>query len=134
MEAAGAVGAETRVAGEVPEFGAAEPTAAEDQTAPPEASLGMVGPAVWPLSPQVVPPTTAKEDKVEEIEHDEPRTQTVRILRKRGDEVVILEEEDTTMELKKLETALAGVMKQIKVSAAHGVLAFVVGDQSSLLL
>ena len=47
---------------------------------------------------------------------------------------MILEEEDTTMELRRLETALARVMKQIKVSAAHGVLAFVVGDQSSLLL
>ena len=82
----------------------------------------------------MVPPTAAEEDEVEEIECDEPRTQTVWILQKRSDEVVILEEEDTTMELRRLETALARVMKQIKVSAAHGVLAFVVGDQSSLLL
>ena len=133
-EATGAVRTETEVAGEVPESRAAKPTAAEDQTAPPEALPGMVGPAVRALSPQVVPPTTAKEDKVEEIEHDEPRTQTVRILRKRGDEVVILEEEDTTMELRRLETALAGVMKQIKVSTAPRVLVFINGDRSSLLL
>ena len=59
----------------------------------------------------MVPPTAAEEDEVEEVERDEPRTQTVRILRKHGDEVVILEEEDTTMELRRLETALAGVMK-----------------------
>ena len=50
-EAAGAVGAETRVAGEVPESRAVEPMAAEDQTTPPEASPGMVGRAIWAPSP-----------------------------------------------------------------------------------
>ena len=82
----------------------------------------------------MVPPTTAEEDEVEEIERDEPQTQTIWILRKHGDEVVILKEEDTTMKLRRLETALAGVMKQIKVSAAPGVLVFIDGDRSSLLL
>ena len=53
---------------------------------------------------------------MEEIVHDEPRPQAVRILRKRGDEIVIVEEEDTTKEFRRLETALTGVMKQIKVN------------------
>ena len=79
----------------------------------------------------MVPPTTTEEDEVEEIERDEPQTQTVWILRKREDEVVILEEEDTTMELRRLKTALAGVMKQIKVSTTSGVLVFDDGDRSS---
>ena len=50
-EAVGAMGAETRVAGEVPESRAVEPTAAEDQTTPPEASPGMVGRAIRAPSP-----------------------------------------------------------------------------------
>ena len=41
---------------------------------------------------------------------------------------MILEEEDTTMELRRLETALAGVMKQIKVSTAYRMLLFDVGN------
>jgi len=66
-----------------------------------------------------MPPTTAEEDKVEVIKHDEPRPQSVRILRKRGDEVVVVEE-DTTSELRRLESTLVGVMKQIKVSIMSG--------------
>ena len=132
-EAAGAVGAETRVASEVSESRATEPAVAEDQMVPPKASPGMVRPAVQAPSPQVVPPTTVEEDEVEEIKRDEPQTKTIQILQKRGDEVVILEEEDTTMELRRLETALAGVMKQIMVSAVPRVLVFVDGDRSSLL-
>ena len=50
-EATGGVGAKTVVAGEVLESGVAEPAAAKDQTAPPEASPGMVGPVVRSLSP-----------------------------------------------------------------------------------
>ena len=38
-------------------------------------------------------------DEVEEIERDKPQHQAVRILRKRGDEIVILEEEDSTHQL-----------------------------------
>ena len=52
---------------------------------------------------------------MEEIEHDEPRTQSVRILRKRGNDIVIIEE-DTTKEFRRPETSISGVMKQIKVS------------------
>ena len=65
------------------------------------------------MGPPVVPLAMAAEDEVEEIEHEESRPQVVRILRKRGDEVVVVEEEDTTRELRRLESALAGVMKQI---------------------
>ena len=61
-------------------------------------------------------PTAAKEeDEVEEIVHDEPRTQSIRILRKRGDEVVVVEEEDTPREMRRLKSALGGVVKQIEV-------------------
>ena len=44
----------------------------------------------------MVPLATAEEDKVEEIERADPRPQSVRILRKHGDEVVVVKEEDTT--------------------------------------
>ena len=81
----------------------------------------------------MVPQATAEEDKVEEIERAEPRPQAVRILRKRGDEVVVIEEEDTTKEMRRLKTALVGVMKQIEVSTTSGVLIFDVGDRSSSL-
>ena len=93
----------------------------------------MVGPAVRPQSPPVVPRATTEEDEVEEIERAEPRPQSVRILRKRSDEVVVIEEEDTTREMRRLKTALARVMKQIEVSTTSGVLIFDVGDQSSSL-
>ena len=79
----------------------------------------------------MVPLATAKEDEVEEIERDEPRPQAVRILQKRGDDIVIVEEEDTTREFRRLETALAGVMKQIKVSTVSRMLLFDIGDRSS---
>ena len=74
----------------------------------------------------------AEEDEVEEIERAEPRPQSVRILRKRDDEVVVVEE-DTTREMRRLKSALAGVMKQIEVSTASGVLVFDVGFRSSSL-
>ena len=48
-----------------------------------------------------------------------------------GDEMVVVEEEDTTRELRRLESALARVMKQIKVSTVSRMLVFDVGDQSS---
>ena len=57
---------------------------------------------------------------MEEIIRDEPRPQSVRILRKRGDDIVIVEEEDTTKEFRRLETALTGVTKQINVSTTSG--------------
>ena len=48
----------------------------------------------------MVPPAAAEEDGVEDIEHDEPRPQSVRILRKHCDEVVVVEEEGTTREIR----------------------------------
>ena len=74
-----------------------------------------------------------EEDEVEEIERAKPRPQAVRILRKRGDEVVVIEEEDTTREMRRLKTALVGVMKQIEVSTASGVVIFDIDDRSSSL-
>ena len=62
------------------------------------------------------PTATEEEDKVEEIIHDEPRTRSVRILRKCGDEVVVVEEEDTPREIRRLKSALGGVIKQIEVN------------------
>ena len=93
----------------------------------------MVRHAIQPLSPQVVPPATAEEDEVEEIERAEPRPQSIRILHKRDDEVVVVKEEDTTKEMRRLKSTLAGVMKQIEVNTASGELVFDVGDQSSSL-
>ena len=81
----------------------------------------------------MVHPAASDEDEVEEIEHAEPQPQSVRILHKRGDEVVVIEEEDTTREMRSLKTALAGVMKQIEVSTTSGVLIFDDGDWSSSL-
>ena len=43
-----------------------------DSATAPEASEVMVGPTIQPPSPQVVPPTSAEDDKVEEIEREEP--------------------------------------------------------------
>ena len=68
----------------------------------------------------MVPPTATEEDEVEEIVRDEPRPQSVRILRKHSDDIVIIEEEDTTKEFRRLETALISVMKQIKVNTTSG--------------
>ena len=52
-----------------------------------------------------------EEDKVEEIEHEESWPQVVQILHKRGDEVVVMEEEDTTREVRRLESTLSTAMK-----------------------
>ena len=77
----------------------------------------MVGPTIRPQSPPTVSPAAAEEeDEVEDIIRAEPRTQSVRILRRRGDEVVVVEEEDTPKEMRRLKSALAGVVKQIEVS------------------
>ena len=82
----------------------------------------------------MVPPATAEEDEVVEIERAAPKPQSVRILRKRREEVVVVEEEDTTKEIKRLKTAIAGVMTQIKVSTSPGTLIYVVGDQGLSLV
>ena len=62
---------EAGVTNAVPEARVEKPIVPEEQTALPKASKGMVGHTVWPWSPLVVPPATAEEDKVEEIEHEE---------------------------------------------------------------
>ena len=102
------------------ESGAENPAVLREPTALPDALEGMVGAAIQPPSPQVVPLAATEEDEVEEIVRDEPRPQSVRILRKRDDEIVIVEEEDTTKEFRRLETFLTGVMKQIKVNTLSG--------------
>ena len=48
-----------------------------------------------------------------------------------GDEVVVMEEEDTTREVKMLESTLSTALKQIKVSIASSMFFFDVGDWSS---
>ena len=83
----------------------------KEQTAILDTSEGVVGPAIRPPSPKVVPPAAMEEDEVEEIVRDEPQPQAVRILQKHGDEIVIVEEEDTTKEFRRLETSLTSVMK-----------------------
>ena len=45
--------------------------------------------------------------------------------------MVVVEEEDTTRELRRLESTLSRVMKQIKVSTVSRMLLFDVGDRSS---
>ena len=78
------------------ESGTEKLSAPKEQTALPDASEGMVRPAIRPSSPQVVPPAATEEDEVEEIVRDEPRPQSVRILQKHGDDIVIVKEEDAT--------------------------------------
>ena len=101
---------------------------AEEQPSPPAAMPGVVGAAIRPWSPPVVPQAMAEEDEVVEIEHAAPKPQSVWILRKRGEEVVVVEEEDTTREIKRLKSAIAGVMTQIEVSTAPETLIYVVGN------
>ena len=93
-------------------------------------SEGVVGHVVRPPSPQVVPPAV-EEDEVEEIEREEARPEAVRILHKRGDKVMVVEEKDTTREVRRLESTLSTAMKQIKVSIASGMSVFDIGDWSS---
>ena len=57
-----------------------------------------------------------EEDEVVEIERAAPEPQSVQIIWKRGEEVVVVEEENTTREIKRLKSAVAGVMTQIEVS------------------
>ena len=66
----------------------------------------------------MVPLAAIEEEEVDKIVHDEPRPQAVWILQKHGNNIVIVEEEDTTKEFRRLETSISKVMKQIKVSTA----------------
>ena len=105
------------MAGEAAESRSARPGVPEELTVPPEGSQVMLEPTVRPQSPLAVTPTAAEEEnEVEEIVRDEPRTQSVRILRKCGDEVVVVKEEDTPREMRRLKSTLGGVIKQIEVS------------------
>ena len=79
----------------------------------------------------MVPRAAEEEDEVEEIEREESRPQAIWILHKRGDEVVDMEEEDTTREVRRLESTLSTAMKQIKVGIALAMSVFDVGDWSS---
>ena len=54
-----------------------------------------------------------EEDEVEEIEREGSRSQTICIFSKRGEEVVVVEEEDTTREVKRLWSTLCTTIKQI---------------------
>ena len=111
----------------------ANPMMAEEQMLPLEALLGMVRPAIRPKSPPMVPQATTEEDEVEEIKHAEPQLQSVQIIYKCGYKVVVIEEENTTREMKRLKTTVVGVMKQIEVSTATEMLVHVIGDRSSTL-
>ena len=94
----------------------------------------MVGPGVRPQSPSAVSPTAVEEeDEVEEIVRAEPQTQSVRILHRRSDKVVVVEEEDTPKEIRRLKSTLAGVIKQIEVSTESRAFIFDVGDRIPLL-
>jgi len=93
---------------------------------------GVVGRSVRPPSPQGAPPAVEEEDEVNEIEREGSRSQTVRIFRKEGDEVVVVEEEDITREVKRLRSTLSTAMKQIEVSIALAVSIFGVGEYGPL--
>ena len=125
--AAGSSEADARVVDATPKSGVEKLVVPEDQATFLETSKGVVGHAMRPPSPLVVPPTT-KEDEVEEIEHEEARPQAIWILRKRGDEVVVVEEEDTTRDVRSLESTLSMVMKQIKVSIVSALSVFGIGE------
>ena len=81
-----------------------------------------------PPSPKVAPPVAEEEDEVEEIEREESRPQAIWILCKRGDEVAVVEEEDTTREVRRLESTLSIAMKQIKVSIVSALSVFGIGE------
>ena len=73
-------------------------------------------------------PAAEEEDEVEEIEREESRPQAIQILRKQGDEVMVMEEEDTTREVRRLESTLSRAMKQNKVSIASAMSIFGIGE------
>ena len=79
---------------------------------------GEVGRFVRPPSTQEVPRVIEEEDEVEEIRHKEAQPHTIHIFRKWGEEVIVVEEEDTTRVVKRLRSTLNTAMKQIEVSMA----------------
>ena len=81
----------------------------------------MVGRPIGPLSPQGAPPAVEEEDEVEEIEREGSRSQTVCIFRKQGEEVVVVEEEDTTREVKRLRSTLSIAMALFRLGLGIGI-------------
>ena len=65
--------AETAAVVDAPKAKDATPSMAEEQTSSPRGMPGVVGAAVRPQSPPVVPQATAEEDEVVEIEHAAPK-------------------------------------------------------------
>ena len=82
--------------------------------------------------PQGAPPAMEEEDEVKEIEREGSRPQAVHILHKQGDEVVVVQEEDTTREVKRLWSTLSTAMMQIEVSVGSMVSVFGVGEYGPL--
>ena len=121
--------AETVAIVDAPEVTDATPSTAEERTSSPARVPGVVGAAVRPRSPPKVPQATVEEDEVVEIERAAPEPQSVRILWKRGEEVVVVEEENTTREIKRLKSAVARVMTQTEVSTTPITPIYVVGDR-----
>ena len=72
-----------------------------------------------------------EEDDFGEIEREGSRSQTVRIFCKRGDKVLVVEE-DTTKEVKRLRSTLCTAIKQIEVSVESTVSVFGVRDYGLL--
>ncbi|XP_066320325.1 uncharacterized protein [Miscanthus floridulus] len=99
---------------DAPEVIDATLSTAEERTSSPAEVPGVVRAAVQPWSPPKVPQAMVEEDEVMEIERAAPEPQSVRILRKCREEVVVVEEENTTREIKRLKSAIAGVMTQIE--------------------
>lgn len=106
--------------------------ALEERAAHPESPQGVVGCSVQPLSPQGVLAPTKEEDEIEEIHREEAQPQTVCIFRKCGEEVVVMEEEDTTREVKRLWSVLTIAMNQIEVSIMSALSVFGVEGCGSL--
>ena len=57
-----------------------------------------------------------------------PNSSPSRFSENAGEEVVVVEEEDTTREIKRLKSTVARVMTQIEVSTTLETLIYVVGD------
>ena len=102
-ENVGTSGGEAAVAGDAPETSEALLTTVEEQIVLPLEMPGMVEPAVRPQSPPMVPEAVVEEDEIEVIKRAKPQPQSVRIIRKHGEEVVVVEEEDTTREIKEVK-------------------------------
>ena len=71
---------ETAAVVDAPEAKDATPSTVEEQTLSPAGMPGVVGAAVRPQSPPVVPQATVEEDKVVEIERAAPKPKSIWIL------------------------------------------------------